>query len=194
MEQEHKDITAPQIYETSIGLVGMSKTEYAMYQEEMEKRVGNLHIYVDADACPVVRIVEKIAEKYTIPVTLLCDTNHVLQSDYSEVIVVGAGADAVDYKLISICHKGDIVVSQDYGVAAMALGKGAYAIHQSGKWYTNDNIDQMLMERHLNKKARRSTHKSHMKGPRKRTPEDDERFAQSFEKMVLMAQERIKIV
>ena len=50
------------------------------------------------------------------------------------------------------------------------------------------------MERHLNKKARRSTHKNHMKGPRKRTPEDDERFAQSFEKMVLMAQERIKIV
>ena len=100
----------------------------------------------------------------------------------------------MDYKLISICRKGDIVVSQDYGVAAMALGKGAYAIHQSGKWYTNDNIDQMLMERHLNKKARRSTHKSHMKGPRKRTSEDDEKFAQSFEKMVLMAQERIKIV
>ena len=100
----------------------------------------------------------------------------------------------MDYKLISICRKGDIVVSQDYGVAAMALGKGAYAIHQSGKWYTNDNIDQMLMERHLNKKARRSTHKSHMKGPRKRTSEDDEKFAWSFEKMVLMAQERIKIV
>lgn len=79
-------------------------------------------------------------------------------------------------------------------MAAMALGKEAYAIHQSGKWYTNDNIDQMLMERHLNKKARRSTHKSHMKGPRKRTSEDDEKFAQSFEKMVLMAQERIKIV
>ena len=74
-------------------------------------------------------------------------------------------------------------------MAAMALGKGAYAIHQSGKWYTNDNIDQMLMERHLNKKARRSTHKSHMKGPRKRTSEDDEKFAWSFEKMVLMAQE-----
>ena len=90
-------------------------------------------------------------------------------------------ADAVDYKLISICHKGDVVVSQDYGVAAMALGKEAYAIHQSGKWYTNENIDQMLMERHLNKKARRSSHKNHMKGPRKRTEEDDVRFAQSFE-------------
>ena len=79
-------------------------------------------------------IVETIADKYNIPTTLLCDTNHILYSDYSKgVIVVGAGADAVDYKLISMCHKGDIVVSQDYGVAAMALGKGAYAIHQSGK-------------------------------------------------------------
>ena len=117
-------------------------------------------------------------------------TNHVLSSAYSEVVVVGAGADAVDYKLISICHKGDIVVSQDYGVAAMALGKGAYAIHQSGKWYTNDNIDQMLMERHLNKKARRSSRKCHIKGPKKRTEEDDERFAQSFEKMLLMAREK----
>lgn len=64
--------------------------------------------------------------------TLLCDTNHVLTSGYSEVVVVGAGADAVDYKLISLCRKGDIVVTQDYGVAAMALGKSAYAIHQSG--------------------------------------------------------------
>ena len=111
-----------------------------------------MQIFVDADACPVFAIVEKIAKENSVPVTLLCDTNHVLSSAYSEVVVVGAGADAVDYKLISICHKGDIVVSQDYGVAAMALGKGAYAIHQSGKWYTNDNIDQMLMERHLNKK------------------------------------------
>ena len=145
-----------------------------------------MNIYVDADACPVVRIVEDIAEKYNIAVTLLCDTNHVLNSDYSDVIVVGAGADAVDYKLISICHKGDIVVSQDYGVAAMALGKGAYAIHQSGRWYTNDNIDRMLMERHLNKKQRRTSHQNHVKGPKKRTSEDDERFRESFEKMVRM--------
>ena len=149
-----------------------------------------MQIFVDADACPVVDIVEKIAKEYNVPVTLLCDTNHVLSSAYSEVVVVGAGADAVDYKLISICHKGDIVVSQDYGVAAMALGKGAYAIHQSGKWYTDDNIDQMLMERHLSKKARRSSRKCHVKGPKKRTEEDDERFAQSFEKMLLMAREK----
>ena len=106
------------------------------------------------------------------------------------MIVVGAGADAVDYKLISLCHRGDIVVSQDYGVAAMALGKAAYAIHQSGRWYTDENIDRMLMERHLNKKARRSSHKNHIKGPKKRTEEDDERFAQSFEKMILMAKSK----
>ena len=146
-----------------------------------------MQIFVDADACPVVSIVEAVAKKYGVAVTLLCDTNHVLYSDYSEVVVVGAGADAVDYKLISICHKGDIVVSQDYGVAAMALGKGAYAIHQSGKWYTDENIDQMLMERHLNKKARRSSQKNHIKGPRKRTDADDGRFSQYMEKMVLMA-------
>ena len=140
-----------------------------------------MQIFVDADACPVVGIVENVAEKYNIPVTLLC-----------EVIVVCAGADAVDYKLISICHRGDIVVSQDYGVAAMALGKGAYAIHQSGKWYTDDNIDQMLMERHLNKKARRSSYKNHVKGTRKRTEEDDIRFAQSFERMVMKSLQETK--
>lgn len=146
-----------------------------------------MKIFVDADACPVVDIVEDIATKYNIPVTLLCDTNHVLTSDYSEVVVVGAGADAVDYKLISICNRGDIVVTQDYGVAAMALGKGAFAIHQSGKWYTNENIDQMLMERHLNKKARRTSSRNHIKGPRKRTEEDDQRFAESFEKLLRKA-------
>lgn len=146
-----------------------------------------MKIFVDADACPVVDIVEDIATKYNIPVTLLCDTNHVLTSDYSEVIVVGAGADAVDYKLISICHRGDIVVTQDYGVAAMALGKGSFAIHQSGKCYTNENIDQMLMERHLNKKARRASSRNHIKGPRKRTEEDDQRFAESFEKLLRKA-------
>ena len=154
------------------------------------EEAGKMQIFVDADACPVVDIVETIAEKYNIKTTLLCDTNHVLYSDYSEVIVVGAGADAVDYKLISLCHRGDIVVSQDYGVAAMALGKAAYAIYQSGRWYTDENIDRMLMERHLNKKARRSSHKNHIKGPKRRTEEDDERFAQSFEKMILMAKSK----
>lgn len=143
-------------------------------------------IYVDADACPVVHIVEQVAENNNIPVMLLCDTNHVLHSDYSEVRVIGAGADAVDFALINLCKKSDIVVTQDYGVAAMALGKGAYAIHQSGKWYTDENIDQMLMERHMNKKARRASGKNHMKGSKKRTEDDDIRFRQSFERLLVV--------
>ena len=143
-----------------------------------------MRILVDADACPVIRLVEKIAKAYEIPVVLLCDTNHVLESGYSEIKVIGAGMDAVDFALVGMCSKGDIVVTQDYGVAAMILGKGAYGIHQSGKWYTNENIDQMLMERHINKKARRASGKHHLKGPAKRTEEDDLRFAESFEKLV----------
>lgn len=143
-----------------------------------------MRIFVDADACPVIPIVEQVAEKYNIAVTLLCDTNHVLDSDYSEVKVIGAGADAVDFALINLCRRNDIVVTQDYGVAAMALGKGAYAIHQSGKWYTNENIDQMLMERHLGRKARRASERNHLKGPKKRTEEDDVRFWHSFEELI----------
>lgn len=146
-----------------------------------------MQILVDADACPVIGIVEQKAKEYEIPCILLCDTNHVLFSDYSEVKIIGEGADAVDYALINICHKGDIVVSQDYGVAAMALGKGAFAIHQSGRWYTNDNIDQMLMERHMAKKARMGKGKHHLKGPSKRTAEDDKRFEESFEKLIKKA-------
>lgn len=151
-----------------------------------------MHILVDADACPVVSIVEKTAKQYQIPCTLLCDTNHVLYSDYSEVKIIGAGADAVDYALINSCHKGDIVVSQDYGVAAMALSKGAYAIHQSGRWYTNDNIDQMLMERHMAKKARMGKGKHHIKGPAKRTEEDDKWFEASLKQLIERAIQNVE--
>lgn len=146
-----------------------------------------MHIYIDADACPVIRIAETVAKEYSIPVTLLCDTNHILHSDYSTVKVIGAGADAVDFALINLCRRGDVVVTQDYGVAAMALGKGAYGIHQSGRWYTNENIDQLLMERHMAKKARRASSKNHLKGPKKRTEEDDQRFEQSFRELLKKA-------
>ena len=147
-----------------------------------------MHIYVDADACPVIRIVENIARNYNIETTLICDTNHVLTSDYSDVVTVSAGADAVDFKLVNLCTRDDIVVTQDYGVAAMALSKGAYAIHQSGKWYTNDNIDRMLMQRHITKCAKRASSKNHINGPKKRSNEDNIHFAESFEKLVLLAQ------
>ena len=141
-------------------------------------------VLVDADACPVIKIVERIAKACDVPVTLLCDTNHVLVSDYSDVKVIGAGADAVDFALINLCRRGDVVVTQDYGVAALALGKGAYAIHQNGGLYTQDNIDQMLMERHLARKARMGKGKHHLKGPKKRAKEEDEAFETAFRKLL----------
>ena len=140
-------------------------------------------IYIDADACPVTHIAEEIARRHGIPVTILCDTSHVMCSDYSTVKLIGAGADAVDLALINLCKAGDIVITQDYGVAALALGKGALAVHQSGKCFTDDNIGGLLMDRHLAKKARRSG-KHHLKGPAKRTEEDDRRFVESFERLI----------
>ena len=144
-----------------------------------------MHIYVDADACPVVRQTEELAQKYGVAVTLLCDTNHVLRSDYSEVKVIGAGADAVDLALVNLCQAGDLVVTQDYGVAAMALGKKAYAVHQNGWQYTNENIERLLMERHLAKKARRASGKHHLKGPRKRSEDDDLQYRGKLEQLLV---------
>ncbi|WP_394921382.1 YaiI/YqxD family protein [uncultured Robinsoniella sp.] len=143
-----------------------------------------MKILVDADACPVVKIVEKVAQEKEIPLILICDTSHVMSSDYAQVIIVDKGADSADFALIGKSVKGDIVVTQDYGVAAMALGKGVHVIHQSGREYTNENIDQMLFERHMSKKARRSSSKFHGKGPKKRTEEDDIRFESAFRRLV----------
>ena len=143
-----------------------------------------MKILVDADACPVVRLVEKTAEKYGIPVILLCDTNHILKSDYSEITLISAGADAVDIALANLCKCGDVAVTQDYGVATLVLGRGGYAIHQSGRIFTNENIDGLLMERHINKKARMSASKNHLKGPKKRTKEDDLRFESAFDSLI----------
>ena len=133
-------------------------------------------ILVDADACPVVLEIEHVAKKYGVSLQLFCDTNHVLSSEVGDVHVIGAGANA--------CRKGDVVVTQDYGVAAMVLGKGAHAVHQNGWQYTAENIDRLLQERYVVKKARRSSKKTHLKGPRKRTAENDERFAEKFERLI----------
>lgn len=144
-------------------------------------------ILVDADACPVVRQVEEAARRHHLPMTLLCDEHHLMHSDYAQVRHVSSGADAVDIALMNLCRQGDIVVTQDYGVAAMALGRGAYAIHHSGKRYTDGNLDLMLMERHLAKKARRGSGKHHLHGPAKFTEADRLHFANEFEALIMLA-------
>jgi len=117
--------------------------------------------------------------------TMIIDVNHVLISEYSEVITVSQGADSVDLYLINRVQAGDVVVSQDYGVAALALGKKAKAISNSGLIFTDDNIDKLLFERFLGKKQRNSSKgKNRLSHIRKRTPEDDEAFERSFRKLL----------
>jgi Uncharacterized protein conserved in bacteria len=138
-----------------------------------------MRILVDADACPVKEIIEAVAKSMQIPVLMFIDTSHILTSDYSEIVIVSKAPDAVDFALINRAIREDIIVTQDYGVAAMALGKGSFAIHPSGKIYTNDNIDIMLMERDIAKRSRRAGER--IKGhARKRTTEDDDRFRTSL--------------
>jgi uncharacterized protein YaiI (UPF0178 family) len=145
-----------------------------------------MKILVDADACPVKDIIEEIAKQYQIPVIMLIDTSHLLNSDYSEVIIISKAPDAVDFALINRTTKGDIVVTQDYGVAAMALGKEAYAIHPSGRLYTNDNIELLLMQRDILKHRKRSGERinSHTK---KRTNADDIKFREALQNLCIKA-------
>ena len=137
-----------------------------------------MKIIVDADACPVTRIAENIARKYNIPCTLVCDTSHYLESDYSTVFTVSKGADSADYKIVNLIEKGDIVVTQDYGLAAMCMSRAAYVINQNGMLYSDDNIDSLLFMRAASSKARRAG--VHLKGPKKRDKSQDAHFERSL--------------
>lgn len=142
-----------------------------------------MKILVDADACPVKNIIVKIAKQYEIPVIMLIDTSHILDDGYSEVITVDKDRDSVDIALVNRTRKGDIVITQDYGLAALALPKGAKVIDQNGMVYSENNIDKLLFERHLAQKVRRSGGRLH--GSKKRTRENDERFEVAFRKLLL---------
>jgi len=141
---------------------------------ESRKEAQNMQILVDADACPVKDIIMRLAREKDIPVTMFIDTSHELNGDYGTVVTVGKDRDSADFALVNRVKAGDIVVTQDYGLAAMALGKGAKALNQNGLVYTDANIDRLLMERHIGQKVRRGGGRT--KGPSKRTREDDERF------------------
>ena len=137
-----------------------------------------MRILVDADACPVKQILVEEAKKRAIPVTMIIDTSHELNDGYSEIITVDKARDSVDIKLINILTSKDIVVTQDYGVAAMALGKGAKAINQNGLVYTESNIDELLFSRFIGQKLRRAGKTANT--AKKRTKEDDENFRTKF--------------
>lgn len=133
-----------------------------------------MQILVDADACPVKDIIVKAAKRFDIPVTMIIDTAHELNDGYSTVITVDQERDSVDFALMKLLTKEDLVVTQDFGLAALVLGKGAKAVNQNGLVYTNENIDKLLFERYLGQKVRRGGGRT--QNPRKRTKEDNERF------------------
>ena len=137
-----------------------------------------MKILVDADACPVKEIIVRQAKKRRIPVVMLLDTSHILNDGYSTVITVDKGRDSVDIRLANLLEEGDIVVTQDFGVAALALGKRAKAINQNGMVYDDHNMDQLLFERHLGQKIRRAGGRT--AGATKRTRSDDESFDRAF--------------
>lgn len=141
-----------------------------------------MRILVDADACPVKGIIEKVAKEAGIPVIMFIDDSHILQSDYSEIIVIGQGRDAVDLALINKTIKGDLVVTQDFGVAALTLGKKAFAISINGLIFDDRNIDSLLEERHMSQKIRRAGGRTGQM--KKRLPENDVIFESSFRKML----------
>lgn len=141
-----------------------------------------MKILIDADGCPVLDITINIGKEKNIPIIILCDTAHIIERDEVETITVSKGSDSVDFSLLKLVGKGDLVVTQDYGLAGMVLAKGGLAIRQDGLIYNNSNIDRLLAERHNAKKLRKSG--ARLKGPKKRTTEDDEKFILSLRKLL----------
>ena len=137
-----------------------------------------MKILVDADACPVKNILEATAKQFGLQVKMFSDTSHQLHSSYSDIVVVDQGADSVDLVLINTAQKGDIIVTQDFGLAALALGKGCYAIRPDGLIFDSENIDFLLMERCASANIRRSGGKcKHIK---KRSKVQDDLFKKNL--------------
>lgn len=149
-----------------------------------------MRILVDADACPVKAIITRLARQRKIAVVMVLDSSHVFSDGYSQVVTVDTGRDSADYYLANLMRAGDIVVTQDYGVAAMALGRGAHAINQDGLVYGADNMDRLLFERHIGQKVRRAGGRT--RGVKKRTEEMDMRFEKALKEMLQCNQEGVE--
>jgi len=141
-----------------------------------------MKILVDADACPVKEIIVSAAKIRHLSVIMLIDTSHELNDGYSEIVTVDKARDSVDFALIKRAKKGDVVVTQDFGVAAMALSVGAAPINQNGLVFTNDNIAGLLQERHISQKIRRSGGRT--ANHPKRTRDDNLKFEAAFKALL----------
>ena len=142
-------------------------------------------VLIDADGCPVVDIAVHLCRKYQIPCLLLCDTSHQLHREHAETLVFDKGADSVDFALANRVSSGDLVITQDYGLASMCLARTARVLHQDGWEYTADNIDALLFQRHAARKHRAAG--GRMKGPSKRTQSQNAAFAAALESLLQTA-------
>jgi uncharacterized protein YaiI (UPF0178 family) len=147
-----------------------------------------MRILIDADGCPVVDNAIKIAESLNIEVIVLCDTSHVFNKTNVQTITVSKGADSVDFALVNMVQNGDVVVTQDYGLAAMSLARKAIPLSQDGMVYHSGNIDALLLARHTAKKIRNSPRKSgintRLKGNPKRLWSQDLAFEEMLKKLI----------
>lgn len=143
-----------------------------------------MKLMIDGDACPVIQECEFLASKYQIPMLVFCDVNHEIQLAYGDLMQVDQGRDHTDLVLVNKIEKGDIVITQDYALASLALAKHAYVLSFFGKAYTLDNIDGLLFNRYVGQKMRRSNKKVRIKGPKKRTYQDDENFKDALETLL----------
>ena len=141
-----------------------------------------MKLLIDADGCPVVDIAIRLCKHWALPCLVLCDTAHEFHRDGAETLVFDKGADSVDYALVNRVLPGDIVVTQDYGLASMCLARKARVLHQDGWEYTLDNIDALLLVRHDSRKHRAAGNR--MKGPKKRTSQQDEAFSQALSRLL----------
>ena len=139
-------------------------------------------VLIDADGCPVVDLTIRICRACSVPVLILCDTAHRIERDGAETMVFDKGADSVDFALVNRVRPGDVVITQDYELAAMCLSRRARVLNQNGLEYTADNIEGLLEQRHHSKKLLRAG--KHLKGPAKRTKEQDEAFGETLERML----------
>lgn len=141
-----------------------------------------MRVLIDADGCPVVSQTIAVAREYGVECILLCDTAHYFNRDGATTIVVSQGADSVDYALVNMVKPYDIIVTQDYGLAAMCLARKGHPIHQNGMVYTPYNMDGLLESRAMAQRIRRGG--GRLKGPAKRTSEQDKQFVESLRRLI----------
>lgn len=140
-------------------------------------------ILIDADGCPVVDLTVQLARQHSVPVIILCDTAHHIERDGAQTLMFDKGTDSVDFALVNRVTSGDLVITQDYGLASMCLARRARVLNQNGLEYTAQNIDALLLCRHENKKLLHSG--KHPKGSAKRTKEQDEMFERALRGMLM---------